>query len=395
MDPRFFQPPPDTTEDDPNLPAGTIEVTIKDAADKAIPNAPVTLGILHSSVAKGESRERKSSEANAEGVARFTGLELGSGVTYRVTTSRGQATYGAAPFALGDKVGKRVVVHSYEVSSDIDEVAVALQGVVYVALREDALQVEQLYTVFNLGPVSWAADARFALPAGYRAFNKQDTMGDTRVDEVKDTGAALRGTFSPGRHDVDFRYQVPLDNEERQTFRIELPPHLAHMRVMVESSKSMGVEVDGFPAAQQVKNREGKRVLITEKQVMRAEDSMQMLQLTITGLPTKGWARWAAVALAVLALGLGLAYVFNQPANGALDTDSLRDLKDAREALLSEIVALERAHRSGEIGPKTYERLRGALMSALARIVDKLESDRAQKRGASRSRREARPAESS
>jgi hypothetical protein len=376
VDPRFFNPPEDTAVDDPTLPAGVIVATIKDAQDKPLPRAPITLGVLHSTVAKGESRERVAREADAEGSARFEGLQVGSGTTYRVSTTRGPATYAHAPFPLSDRVGKRVVVHSYETAANLEELPVAMQALVYVSLREDSIQVEQLLSVFNLGPVAWTPDLVVDLPRGFKAFNKQDAMGDARVEEVEGTGVALRGTFPPGRQDLDFRYQIPLSDEARQSFDVGMPAHTMLARVMAEASRTMGLEVSGFPQAQRTESREGKRLLVTERQAARAQGGVSTLGVTLTGLPTTGPGRWIAVALAIVALGAGLVYVLQRGEGGSFDEDARRDLDDAREALLGEIVALERAHKQGEIGPKTYARVRASLLDALARIVRMIEEAR-------------------
>ena len=370
----LFEAPADTATDDASLPPGTIAITIADAKGAPIPGAPVTLGILRNTVAKGESRERLAREADGAGSLRFDGLEVGAGVTYRVSTQKDSATYGVMPFALSDKAGKRVLLHSYEVSSNIDEVLVGAQGVVYLSLREDSMSIEHLFSVFNVGPVSWVPDdVTFALPEGFKAFNKPEQMEDTRVDEVDDKGAALRGTFRPGRHDITFRYQVPLEGTARQTFRIEMPPHVAQMRVMAESSKSMGLEVSGFPAAQKSTNRDGKRIMITEKQVGRSERGLPVLEVTITGLPTPGNARWIAVVLGLGAIAGGVGYALQRRDDKALAPDTRADLLDAQRALLDELVALERAHKSGEVGPKSYARFRAALLEALGRIVTMLD----------------------
>lgn len=371
-DPRFFNPPEDVAVDDPSLPAGTIVVTIKDAQDKPIPRAPVTLNVLHSTVAKGDSTEHVARDGDEGGSVRFEGLAVGSGHTYRVATTRGSATYAHAPFPLTDKVGKRVTVHSYEVSGNLDDLPVAMQAMVYVSLREDSIQVEQLLSVYNLGPVAWVADAPLQLPKGFKAFNKQDAMDDARVEEVSGTGAAIRGTFPPGRRDLDFRYQVPLDDEAQQTLRLRLPQRVAQARVIAEASRSMMLEVTGFPSAKRVEGRDGKRLLVTELQVARATGGLTALDVTLSGLPTQGPGRWIAVALAILALGSGIFY-FARTADGPLDADTRQDLAEAREALLGEIVALERAHQNREVGPKTYARVRASLLDALTRIVTMIE----------------------
>lgn len=389
---KVFRAPPDGSQDDSTLPVGSIVISVRDAQDKPIAAAPINLGIFHSSVAKGDSRENKSGVSDEAGQIRFDGLPIGSGITYKVSTSRGPATYSVMPFPLSDKNGKRVVLHSYEISNDIERLPIGTEGFVYLSLKEDAIQIEQMYTVLNLGSVTWVADLPIELPEGFRAFNKQDSMDEARIDEVSGKGAALRGTFSPGRHELSFRYQVPLDNETRQSMTMELPAHIFQAQILAESSKTMGLEVADFPAAQKTQNRQGKRVLGTEKQFPR-KDGKQTLTITLTGLPTTGPGRWIAVALAVGALLGGLAYYLQKRDDEGLDVEARRDLVDAREALLTEIVALEKAHKSGEIGPKSYAHLRASLFDALARIETMLEKARADEREAKkRSRAGARAA---
>jgi hypothetical protein len=389
-DPRIFQAPPDNSEEDGTLPVGSIVATIRDAQDQPLPRAPLTLEILRNTVAKGESSDRRDVVTDSSGSARFDGLTTGSGVTYRIITKRGQATYSLPAFALNDRAGRRAVLHAYETSSEIEEISVGMQEVAYISLKEDSIQVEQLISVFNLGAISWIADTTFSLPPGFKAFNKQETMSDSRIDEVKGTGAALRGTFPPGRRDISFRYQVPLEDKARQTLRIELPPHVAQARVLAESSKSMGLEVTGFPTPQQTR-RDGKRLLVTERQMTRNDRGLSTIEVTLTGLPTTGPGRWIAVVLALAALGVGVGYTLQKYGDPSMDPEARGDLIEAREALLSEIVALERAHKSGEVGPQTYARLRAALLDSLARIVSMLDVAKAQGK---KRRREARTVES-
>lgn len=376
-DPRLFKAPPDEAEDDPTLPTGTIVVTLKNAQGAPMPRTPVTIGILHSSVARGDTSERKAGETDESGVLRFDGLASGSGTSYRVSTARDGATYALPPFALGDQAGKRAVLHSYDSSTSIAMLPIGMQAVVFLSLREDSIQVQQYLNVFNLGAVSWVADAPFELPAGFRAFNKQEAAEDARVDEVKDKGAALRGTFSPGRHDIAFQYQLPLAGAETQVIKLELPPHIAQARVIAEASRAMTLNVSGFPETQTAR-REGKRLLITERTLTRSESGVPMLTITLGGLPTEGPGRYLALSLAVVALLGGISYAFSKRFDTRHDPEARADLAEAREALLDELVALERARKSGEVGPKTYDRVRRALLDSLSRIVSMLDEIKAQ-----------------
>jgi hypothetical protein len=376
-DPRFFKAPPDGAEDDPTLPVGALVVSIMDAQGAPMPRASVTLGIVHASIARGDTSERKSAETDERGVARFEGLTSGSGTSYRVSTARDGATYAIPPFALGDRTGKRAVLHAYEAAAVIDRLPVGAQAVVFLSLREDSIQVQQYFSVFNLGAVSWIADAPFDLPAGFRAFNKQETAEDARVDEVKDKGAALRGTFAPGRHDIAFQYQIPLAGKETQLIKMELPPHIAQARVMAEASRAMTLDVSGFPATQTAR-REGKRLLITEQAMTRIDAGTQTLTINLGGLPTEGPGRYIALVLAAGALLGGVSYALSKRGKDGPDPEARADLAEAREALLDELVALERARKRGEVGPKTYDRVRRALLDSLARIVTMLDQIKAE-----------------
>ena len=87
----FSEPPEDEAVEDPGLPAGTLVVQIKDGADKPLPNLPVRVHILKSSVAKGDTERELTKLSDESGQFRLDGLELGSGISYSISASRGPA----------------------------------------------------------------------------------------------------------------------------------------------------------------------------------------------------------------------------------------------------------------------------------------------------------------
>ncbi|WP_437876106.1 hypothetical protein [Sorangium sp. So ce513] len=372
----LFDAPEDTVQNDAGLPAGVLVLTVQDADGNPVPRTPVDIDILHSSVAKGDSRERVKRETDDAGTVRLDNLTIGAGTSYGISVTREGATFSLPHFGMGAEAGKRAVLHIYEATPDVNGLLVGTQGIIYLQLRQDSISVEQLYQVYNLGRVAWLPNETIALPPDYKAFSKTETMDDMRFDEVKGTGVALRGTVSPGRHEGQFRWQVPFNKEERQTIRIELPPRMAQLRVMAEASKSMTLNVAGFPAAQRTQNRDGRKILITEKQGSRVEGGLRTVEITLAGLPTPGWGRWIALSLAGAAVIGGTALNLARRREGPRgpDDEERRELIEARDALLDEFVELERARKRGDVGPKTYERVRGALLDALARIVAMIES---------------------
>jgi hypothetical protein len=376
----FFEAPPDTAIDDPSLPAGTIVVTIKDAEDKPIPKASVVIGILESSVAKGDSRKRKAIDMDADGTAQVDGLAVGGGTSYRISTIRDGGSFASEPFNLSAKAGKRVVVHAYESSPNVEKVLVGMQAFVFVSLREDSLNVEQMFNIYNIGKSAWVPEpsgSQMTLPDKYKAFNVSDGMADVKFVEGKNNNISLAGTIGPGQSEASFRYHVPLQGSDRQTIHIALPPRVGEVRILSESGKTLGLDVAGFPASQKQTGRDGRRVWITARQAGPGEHGIQTLDITVTGLPTQGPGRWIAVLCAASALVLAGLYVARQDKDEETQDDLRKDLIEARDALLSEFVKLEKAHRKGVIGPKTYERERTKGLDALARIEARLDEVRA------------------
>jgi hypothetical protein len=362
---QTYQPPPDTNDPDPRLPAGTIAVTLLNPDNAAIPGMSVTLGILHNTVAKGESREHKVENSGGNGEVDFHDLTTGSGIAYRVSVVTEGATFWASPFALPQDKGMRVVLHVFPVTHDIKKALVVSQAVLYAEMKDDRVQFEEAISFFNLGKVAWVPDNLvLALPETFTALTSQQAMGGEGVDPIDKQGAKIRGTFGPGQHTVDFRWQVPYEGTSDVDVEIGLPPNVAIARAMAPASQQMHLVVAGFPDAQARSDAQGERILITERQMRRDEPPLTHLRMSLRDLPTPGPGRVLATLLAGLAVVFGVGYAFASKQGGAPAAAT-----DTRARLLGDLEELERARRAGDIGPKTYERARRELIDAIARSL--------------------------
>jgi hypothetical protein len=356
----LFEPPEDGTADDPTLPPGTFEIQIADAQGKPQPGAPVTLGILYNSVARGDSHKRVSQTANERGVARFEHLDIGSAVAYRPMVIQDGATFEMMPFRLPEKSGMKGILHVYPVVSDLDGAMIVSQSVLYTEVKDDRIQIQQAFKLYNFGKTAWVPkDFLVSLPEEFTAFTSQQGMTDIGVDAVPKQGARIRGTFPPGQHMIEFRWQLPYTGEAEVNFDVGVPPHMAASRVIAPASRDMKLEVAGFPAPQSASDGQGQRALITEKQLRRDEPAMKNITVTLKGLPTEGPGKFIATILSAGGLLFGLVLGAKKPAPS--------NRKSERERLLAEIEELERAHAEKQIGPKTYEAGRRTLLDALAR----------------------------
>lgn len=300
-------------------------------------------------------------------------------MSYQVKSSRAGASYATQPFTLRDDGGVRAFLHVYEAAETIEQTAVVFEGVVLLDIKEDNIAINHLLAVHNFGKIALTTDGlAMPLPPDAGAFQQQESMGEQAIVE-RDGTLALVGTFPPGTTQVTYRYQVPLRGTSSEVLTLPMPPRLIASRVVVGAAESMTMTVAGLPPAQKGRWHDGKRVLETSGRPAGDMDprstSATTLHITISGIPTPGWGRWAAAALALVVAGGGGIHFVRSRRRRDLAPDQIEDLRDARARLLDEMALLERARVSGDVGPRTYDRLRLVLTDALARVVAQLGED--------------------
>jgi hypothetical protein len=363
---RFRAPLNSQAKEDPTLPAGTIVIELRDGEGVPLPGRDVFLGIVENSVAKGESRQKKQAKTDASGNARFDGLDTGSTFAYRASTIRDGATYAAPPFNFPQAGGMKAELYAYPVTTDVSQASIAAQGIAYLELKDEVIQIEMAYRVYNLGSTTWlASGVEVPLPPGFKAFNAQRAMSD-QVWEGSPQGTRFRGTLAPGMHDTAFRFQIPYPENGEAEISLGLLPHVQAMRVISDAPRGMELEVDGFPQGSPSTNGNGQRVLVTEKELPRMDPNFRKVQIRLQNLPMRPRGRWYALGAALVALAAGLAYAAQAKRGKA---QSEQDLALARERLLEELERLERDRASGEVGPRTYEAARRSMLDALARLL--------------------------
>ncbi len=362
---------PDESATASDLPAGSVEAFVLDAQGRPLVGVEAKLGILFQKISEGESRTEKVARSGADGRVRFDQLKPGSDYSYRLSVVSGAATYGSTSFNLTETAGHRLRLHILPVTRDINAALIGMRGFVYIEPRDDVFQFEVLYRVFNVGTTTWVPeDAILKLPADFKAFKAQEAaMGDTGFEQVEGRGARLKGTFTPGQHDVSFRFQVPKPTASSVDFSIGALQHVAEFRVLVEASPQMSLTVEGFEKPVVDRSRDGKRIVVTRRVLQRGDENFEGAAITLAGLPVPGNGRWIAVLIAAGFALLGLATT-----RGWLRLDASnehkqgRDIAVARELLLTELVEVERLRQAGSLGPRAYGEARRTLLDALTRL---------------------------
>ena len=352
-----------------DLPKGTVEIQVLDAKSAPVPQATVDLVVSRESVAEGNSSSDQTARTDLAGKVRFSGLASDSQTSYRVDASSSGARSGSASFVLGRDLGSRITLRVYPLVQDIHKAMVAMQSSVFVEMRDDVLAFEVACQVHNLGQTTWVPQGiDMRLPEGWKGFSTQPISPDLTVEQSGD-GVSLRGALAPGRSSVQFNFQVPNPNRRELDLDLGLFPNVAEVRVGAAIPKGAELEVQGYPRPQATLAPNGQRVLVTGRAFTQQGGLPPSdLELSMTGLPVQGDGRWVAVLLG-LAIGLGgLVWTVGpgraKAGKGAFE----QNVEHARQRLLAELAAVERARKNETIGPATYEQARHALMSALVRL---------------------------
>ncbi len=369
--------PRDIAMPDASLPNGTIIATIKDEVDKPIPKAAFKLISNRMSVSEGEKRDTVDAVTDDKGEFRFDNVKVGSNWSYTIsviatdpTDSAAFARYVSEPFMLPLSGGFRVTVHRFPVSSKIDKLLAAVEGVdTVIEVRDDQIEVSQMFEIVNAGTTTWSLGAglNLELPKGFKAVRAAET-NDDHTAVGTDTGVRWAGSFGPGRSQLTYDYKVTYEGEPSVDLEIQLPPRVLASRVRIAVRKGMELAVDGFPPTSVETLGSGMKLLSTVKQGS-PQDELKTLRIHIKGLPTQGNDRWLVTSAALAAAALGIWFSRREPA--AVDraaTAAAR--KRLRKHLLAELVELERGHTAGQIGPKAYARERTKMLDAIADTLD-------------------------
>lgn len=372
MPPGMMQAAQDTTQIAHDLPPGTIEVVVRDAARKPLPNQPVRLRIVQQSPAIGEKHSERQATTDAQGEARFTGLATASEYAYAAEVPYAGAIYGNEHAPLQRDSGLRVTIHAFPTTRTLDEVEVGAMGIVALEPSDDVFHVTMLVEIVNLGAVTWLPqNYAITLPPGAKAF-ETDREAALRFED-HGTSVVLGGSVRPGQHRTEFRFQVPNPGNrfvpwaQSDAMRVELglPPRFLRLSVVADEVPGLRLVVPGFPTAEPDENTTGKPALTTSWLAQDPSDQLPRVQINLAGLPTRGSGPFVTVVACVALLVWG-AWGFRRARLGPAP----EDVTEARERLLAELAAVEEALARGSIGAKTHAAARRALLAALARLPE-------------------------
>jgi hypothetical protein len=356
--------------------AGTVGILVQDGTHQPLAHTKVELRGVHKSIAEGDKEFTFETTTDDQGRAAFRGQNTDTSYDYEVVVQRDGATYSSGNFGFDHGKGAIVSLYVFPATRDMNQTLIFSRALYAIEPRADVFAVQALYRFHNAGASTWSpVEFPIRLPPSASAFQPGNAAG-VELREA-DGNVLVSGTFPPGQKEFSFAFHVPNPRTERAEVRLPSPPHLVDAKVVVESSKHMGLTVPGFNPAQRTQSPDGAAALLSDQDFLQpGGHAPQEILAIITGMPPKSPAPLYAVAMAlVVALG-GLVHASSNGGKRGQDADGA-DQSAARRLIVDELVRLEAAREAKEIGPKTYDRTRRLLVDALARLDLRGEPQRA------------------
>ncbi|HYU17461.1 MAG TPA: SHOCT domain-containing protein [Chloroflexota bacterium] len=324
-------------------------------------------------------------ETDGAGHFMLLGLDIGSGKLYFPVVEYGGASYfPERPIVLDDATAKSVEIRIFEPSSSDDAIAFDRANLLVLGVTPTALSVMQMGAVVNRSdrtyvggsgadPASREPTLRFPLPSGAAQVTPQAGLSPGELTSTAD-GFASTGPVLPGRHELAFSYQIPIDGP---TLDITAP------QAYPTGAFNLYLPATGLSASSPQLRFQGTSELGGQRyQLYSAEELPRGAQVSIrlSGLPAAFRPRPQQLSLVVLgassvvlACGALVALRRRPPRVAAVGAGDLTSgpLDPERLTLVRALAELDERYAAGEIDESQYREQR---QRDKARLVALLQS---------------------
>jgi hypothetical protein len=346
-------------QEDASLPAGTLDLNLVDEREAPIANHPVVLGMVNK---QGEVETRRA-QSDGAGHARFTDLPTGKQTGYAAVIEWHGLRLNTAPFGMPETGGARATIRALTRTADPSAITIGQGARIVVQMAEDRLQILEFLPLentsdkmFDPGPGA----LEIPLPTGFTGAQPQEN--DRKIDVRPEHGIAVHGPIVPRRSqlgesaserqadEVVFGFEVHYYGD---SFAFKQPvPNGIGPFTLITDQKVAGLTLSG-PG---VGARE-ERVLNGRKYWMMSGSAVPpggAITFTINGLPSTDTS--GRITAGILSVLLIIAtFVFARKPGGASASkrttaeEQRARLKETREALYADLVAMERTARAAGV----------------------------------------------
>jgi hypothetical protein len=346
-----------------DLPRGTLELEIRNAAGQPLPNQPVRLGeitLSESGPSKGVKEHRGVTDA--KGTVRWSDLPTGASEGYVAVTEHQGLRLSTEPFRMPEDSGMRGQILALRRTRDPSVLRLDPRTKVIVDLREEALAVMVGLFFRNVSQEIFdPGEDGLIIPLPDGAVNAQEIEGGEPLEIIPGKGVRIRSVIPPDSaaqfvSTARFGYIVPSGGASRLPLRQVMPIAMPDPFILIPEKTGLGLEAAGLKTLQDDVDGTGDKVKAFSVPPVGAGGA---LELTVTGIPARDrTGRDVALGLCVVLLGAALVGLYRTGrGTRAAPAGSGRDeLIARREKLFADLVEVERERKAGADAPRLADR---------------------------------------
>jgi hypothetical protein len=358
----------------PDVGAGVVSVrVVRERMGNNVANQPVTLKTPDKTL---------NGTTDAQGRVQFPGIAPGTLVTAETVVDGETLT--SQTFPVPGDSGVRVALVAGLAAAAAREKAAAEEGArqparagavvfggetrIILEFQDDNLQVFYLLDIVNAArtPIDPGGPLFIDLPPA--ATGAGTMQGSSSLASLKGNRLQITGPFPPGTTSVQVGFRLPYSGD-RVTLEQRWPAALEQLFVATEKVGNVQIDSPQF-ARKQEADASGQPFLMATGGRIEAG---QPLTLQLTGLPHHSRTlRDVGVGAGLLILVGGLWMAMRPGASAGRENG---ELKQRRERLYADLVALEDQRRRGRIDDQRYAVRHETLVGQLERVIGELDQE--------------------
>ncbi len=392
-------------------------------------NSPVASQSITLQMAQGENaRDLTSTTTDAHGMFSFSGLNTDKTINYALYTLYQGAQYYTDLIDLSSRPVQHINLTVYDATTSIANIAIVQANILIdkADAQSSLITISENYIFENLGPTTYVGSLQangskpnallFSLPKNARNVSLKSGFDGYQVIQV-DTGFATDAAITPGMSQFAFSFQVPYRTSSYDfSYTVVYPTVNLSMLVPLNMhASSAGMDALGpVNANQSTFQQFNAKKLLPETQIHVQLDGLPVSQPIINPQPLNQNTLWIILAILLMLAIVSVTWFMyrlshrqavtrqkqmlqtsrrggwggvevlgplgRQASDGAevrgpqdrpSSNDALLSQKDQQEALLQELLDLDKAYESGTIKKSEYEQRRTRKKGELRSLMSK------------------------
>ena len=350
---------------DPTMPAKTLVVRLHDEEGKPLGNHAVLLG----AVDRNNAIKVLRATSDSDGVARFADLATGQTTGYAAVIEYKGMRLGTDAFSMPETGGARAEIRALQRTTDASVITIGAGARVILQMRDDTLGFLEMLPLENTSDKIFdPTPGAFEIPLPKEFVAAETAQGERKTEVRKSHGIAVQGAVMPKRtlgqtdaktagNEITLGFVLPYEGDTRD-FEQRMPNGIGLVTLIMEQIPGMTIDGPGV-SAREARELNGRKYWVMGADAVPPGGT---LRFTVRGLPSIDRSgHIISGTLALLLIGSAVVFGRRPKTKTRKAADDRERLIARREALFTELVAVERQRQRDGEGTQKRDQLIGKL----------------------------------